>query len=130
MVCWGIWFKCNAVCLKQVSLPYSQIYSDSVARLHEFTWLLTPWLNQLFFLAPNHSDGICFSHFSHLVDDSCIAVSKFRTCFFSHVRRDCNRVAAKLAKNSKFLFAPLVCVEDISENVSPFVSHDRLHLLI
>lgn len=31
-----IWFKRNAVSLKQASLPYSQIYSDSLARRHEF----------------------------------------------------------------------------------------------
>ena len=31
-----IWFKRNAVSLKQASLLYSQIYSDSLARRHEF----------------------------------------------------------------------------------------------
>lgn len=37
MVCWSnIWFKRNAVSLKQASLLYSQIYSDSLARRHEF----------------------------------------------------------------------------------------------
>ena len=103
MVCWGIWFECNAVCLKQVSLPYSQIYSDSVARLHEFHLAVDSMVKPAVFSCPNHSDGICFSHFGHLVDNSCAAAaSKFRTCFFSHVRRDCNRVAAKLAKTLNF----------------------------
>ncbi|XP_075640371.1 uncharacterized protein LOC142612138 [Castanea sativa] len=36
MVCRSVWFKRNAVRLKQVSLPYDQIFSDAAARLHEF----------------------------------------------------------------------------------------------
>ena len=64
------------------------------------------------------------------MDDSRAATLELQFYFFSRVHRDCNRVADKLAKNSKVMFSPVVWFENIPDNVSSLVTHDRLHMLI
>ena len=54
----------------------------------------------------------------------CLAIS-LRRVSFSHVRRNGNRVADKLAKLAKFLYEPQIWIEDIHRDVTDYVTLDR-----
>lgn len=122
---------------EQINLPPSVIEAEALACRRAIIFAMELGLQKAVFegdseiLMKNmHSESSSLSRFGHLVDNSCAAASKLRSCFFSHALRDCIRVADKLAKNSKFLLSPLICIENIPVNVSPSVTHDRLHGLI
>ncbi|XP_030970913.1 uncharacterized protein LOC115991350 [Quercus lobata] len=54
------------------------------------------------------SDSTYMTAFGHIIEDSrCLAIS-LRRVSFSHVRRNGNRVADKLAKLAKFLYEPQI----------------------
>ncbi|KAL0012228.1 hypothetical protein SO802_007336 [Lithocarpus litseifolius] len=63
------------------------------------------------------SDSTCMTAFGHIVDDSRWLSKSLRSASFSHVRRNGNRVADKLAKLAKFLCEPQIWIEDIHRDV-------------
>ena len=71
------------------------------------------------------SDVPCMTPFGHLIDDSRILASTLRNASFTHVKRDGNVVADKLAKLAKHLYEPQIWLEDIHSDVTNLVILDR-----
>ncbi|KAK9988849.1 hypothetical protein SO802_029088 [Lithocarpus litseifolius] len=63
------------------------------------------------------SYSTCMTAFGHIVDDSRWLAKSLRSASFSHVRRNGNRVADKLAKLAKFLYEPQIWIEDIHRDI-------------
>ena len=75
------------------------------------------------------SDSICMTAFGHIIEDSRRLITSLRKVSFTHVRRNGNRVADKLAKLAKYLYEPQVWIEDIHRDVTDYVTLDRSFLL-
>ena len=71
------------------------------------------------------SDKLCMAGFGHIIGDIRAAASNFSVCLYSHVCRNGNRVADKLAKKARHLMTPLIWLEDIPCDISPLVLYDR-----
>ena len=71
------------------------------------------------------SDSTCMTAFGHIIEDSRWLATSLRSVSFSHVRRNGNRVADKLAKLTKFLYEPQIWIEDIHRDVTDYVTLDR-----
>ena len=71
------------------------------------------------------SDSTCMTAFGHIIEDSRWLATSLRRVSFSHVRRNGNRVADKLAKLTKFLYEPQIWIEDIHRDVTDYVTLDR-----
>lgn len=61
---------------------------------------------------------------SHIIEDSWLAVLDFGI-YFSHVKRSGNFVAHHLAKTEKGLLKPLFWLEEVPEDITPFVKRDK-----
>ena len=75
------------------------------------------------------SDSTCMAAFGHIIEDSRRLITSLRKVSFSHVRRNGNRVADKLAKLAKYLYEPQVWIEDIHRDVTDYVTLDRSFIL-
>ena len=67
-----------------------------------------------------NSEGCCLVRCGHVIEDLRIAAKDFKFIYFSHVRRTGNSVAQHLAKKEK------VWLEEMSKDISPFVTHDKV----
>ena len=67
-----------------------------------------------------NSEGCCLVRCGHVIEDLRIAAKDFKFIYFSHVRCTGNSVAQHLAKKEK------VWLEEMSKDISPFVTHDKL----
>lgn len=67
------------------------------------------------------SDRLCMAGFGHMIGDIRAASSNSSVCLYSHVRRKGNRVADELAKKARHLMTPVIWLEDIPCDISPFV---------
>nr|POE59978.1 hypothetical protein CFP56_03573 [Quercus suber] len=71
------------------------------------------------------SDEDYLASFGHLIEDSRHLASSFQAVTFSHVKRNGNNVADKLAKLARQCHVPRMWVEDIHSDASNFVLMDR-----
>ncbi|KAL0004117.1 hypothetical protein SO802_011678 [Lithocarpus litseifolius] len=74
------------------------------------------------------SDSSLLTAFGHIVEDLYRLATSLRSVSFSHVRRNGNKVADKLAKLAKFLYEPQIWLEDIHNDASNFVILDSSFL--
>ena len=72
-----------------------------------------------------NSDEDCLASFGHLIEDSQHLASSFQAVTFSHVKRNGNNVADKLAKLARQSHVPWMWFEDIYSDASNFVLMDR-----
>ena len=72
-----------------------------------------------------NSKGYCMVGCSHIIEDSWLAVLDFGFIYFSHVKRSGNFVAHHLAKTEKGLLKPLFWLEEVPEDITPFVKRDK-----
>nr|POE58304.1 hypothetical protein CFP56_05249 [Quercus suber] len=71
------------------------------------------------------SDSTCLASFGNLLEDAKFAAQAFHNCSFSHVKRNGNSVADKLAKLAKHAIVPQIWLEDIHSDATYLVSIDK-----
>lgn len=72
-----------------------------------------------------NSESDCLASFGNIVEDSKCAALNFRSCSLSHVERNGNVVAVKLAKLAKHSIAPQIWLEDIHSDAPFLVCVDK-----
>ncbi|XP_075645363.1 uncharacterized protein LOC142616385 [Castanea sativa] len=134
------WMLFRKVCILSpiggINLPSSVEELEALACQRAISFAIEVGLHDVIFEGDSRtiynlltSNVPCLAPFGHIIDDSRILASNLRNASFSHVKRDGNAVADKLAKLAKHLYEPQIWLEDIHGNATNLVILDRNFLL-